>query len=264
MAKVRKPINQELTAWEIVEECVSQADITDLKLQWRYNQEFLRKNYMIYLDNQGKRIIRITDGMVIPGTNLQVDGTVNAPIDPHITTLDNGITAKAYANIPFLIPQVNPATSEDEDQDSAINSTHVLMYYHKVNDEEELYKRIIGWLKPAGNAFTKDYWDKTKGDFAYVLNPQTGEKMLDSLGNPIYLRDKNGKIMKTGDINSKVNSPQKMLIPSGIPYDEDLPWIGEENAIPVNEILDTWGVKVEEESNLEDLNSLTANSGYNY
>jgi hypothetical protein len=55
-----------------------------------------------------------------------------------------------------------------------------------------------------------------------------------------------------------------MLVPSGIPYDEDLPWRGEENAIPVDDIFDTWGVKVEEESNLEDLNSLNSNTGANY
>jgi hypothetical protein len=257
-----KPINQESDPWDIVQECVSQADITDLKLIWEYNQEFLRGNHLIYLDTKGKRVIRLTDGTIIPGINKEVSGTINAPKDPHITTLDNSITAKAYSNLPFLIPQVKPATGEDEDQDTAINSTHLLMYYHEANNEEELYKRVIGWLKPAGNAFRKDWWDKTKGDYVYVLDPETGERILDEQGNFILMRDKNGRPMKTGDVNSDINPPQRMLIPGGIAYDEKLPWIGEENAVDVDDIFDTYGVKVEQESNLEDLNSLNATSGY--
>jgi hypothetical protein len=254
--KQRKPINQDDNPWDIVQECVSQADITDLKLMWEYIQEFLRGDHLIIIDKKGKKIIRLGEGVIIPGTDKQITGAINAPKDPHITTLDNGITAKAYSNIPFLMPQVRAATGEDEDQDAAVNSTHLLMYYREANNEEELYKRIVGWLKPAGNSYMKDYWDSSKGDYAYAVDKLTGQRSLDEKGQFILLKDKNGKPMKTGDITSKVNPPQRMLIPPGIPYDDDLPWIGEENAMPVNDIFEQWGVKVEEETDLEDLNSL--------
>jgi hypothetical protein len=238
---------KEKEAEALVLDCISQAEKTDLKLDWQVVQEFLRKKHLIYRDNWQKRVMNLSDGTMITmpdGSTKEITNSSNTPIDPHITTIDIGITAKVESSFPFLTPQVRAATGEDEDEDAAVNSTHLLIYYHK--GEEKLYKQAMGWLKPTGNAYGKDYWDKNAGNF--VFHPTTLAPLTDD----------NGKQLKLGDITSKINSPQKMLVPGGIPGDEDLPWIGEETAKPVKDIQNIWGVEVKEESNLEDIEQLKA------
>ena len=228
----------EKSPWQIVESCKAEGDLTNERVEWVYIQEFLRKNHFVYYDAKGKQILRLTDGRKIPYTNYEVNGIINAPIAPHIITVAQGITAKVQASWPFLVPQVRAATAEDEDKDAAKNSSMLLQYYQSALDEEEMFNQILGHLKPSGNVFIKDFWNKNIGDFGAM--------------------DEQGKPLRIGDISSKVNAPQKMLIPKGIANDDDLPWIGEQNALPVSDIFDTWEVEVQAEENLEDINSLQA------
>ena len=244
MAK-KKYVTQESNPWDIVLDCKDKGDSSDVRVNWEYIQEFLRKHPFLYMDPQTKQVIRLVDGVTIPSLGIQVTGTINSPVDLHMITIANGITAKAYSNLPFLVPQVKPATSEDEDRDAAKNSTYLLMYYRNALGEEELYKQIVGWIKPCGNAFLKTYWDKDAGE--EILDPLTQQ--------PAMIK---GNIVHLGDVAAEVKPPQCMLIPKGVSYDKKLPWIGEKSAMPVEDIMDTWGEKVEPEDNLEDLSSLRA------
>jgi hypothetical protein len=225
-----------MDGWQAIEQCKSEGDITNERLEWEYLAEFLRKNHFVYYDQKGKQVIRLVDGEKIPGTNYEVAGIVNAPIAPHIVTVAQGITAKLVSNWPFLVPQVRAATSEDIDRDSAKNSSLLLRYYREANDEEEIYNQIIEYLKQCGNVYLKTYWNKNIGDYGAM--------------------NERGEAIRKGDITVEVNAPQKMLVPKGIALDKNLPWIGEQNAVPIEDIYDIWGVEVQEEDNLEDINSL--------
>jgi hypothetical protein len=230
-------MKKEKSALQLVEQCRSEGDISDQRLEWEYVQEFRRKNHFVMIDRKQRRIVNLAvEGTKVPGTNYRVSGAINAPIDPHICTISNSIEAKTYANWPFLVPQVRAATAEDADRDAAKNSTMLLMYYRQQLDEEQLFRESLGYIMPCGNVYLKTYWDVNSGDFGTM--------------------DENGNAVKLGDVACKVNSPQKMLIPKGIPNDKDLPWIGEENALPVDQIGDAWGIEVQPEDNLEKLNTL--------
>jgi hypothetical protein len=234
--KVGDYVNKNKSAIELVGECIAQGDLTDQRLEWEYTQEFRRKNHFTYIDRKQRKVVNLADGGRIPGTNYRVSGAINAPISPHIVTISNAIESKIQSNWPFLVPQVRAATAEDDDRDAAKNSTMLLMYYRDALDEESLFKEALGYIMPCGNVFIKTFWDVNAGDYG----------AMDEWGNAIQM----------GDVVAKINSPQKMLIPKGIPNDQELPWIGEQNALPIERIKDTWGEDVSEEGNLEELNAL--------
>lgn len=229
-----KPLIEE-PPLRIIEICKTEGDNSFERLDWEYLQEFLRGRPFTFQDTTRRQLVNLAPGMIIPGTNMKVKDMGDRPVDNHLVTIGNSLTAKAISNYPFLIPQVIAATPEDRDRDTAITSTKVLTYYQKKLNEEELYRKLVGYMKPCGQAYLKTYWDKTAGGPGEVID---------------------GQKVPRGDVACRVNSAAKMLIPPGIPNDADLPWIGEQNALGVDKIFDTWGVQVEEEDGLENLDSL--------
>lgn len=227
----------EVKGVEIINRCKAEGNIETERVQWEYIQEFLRKNHFLYLDSKGNRIIKLSDGVRIPWTNIQIVGSMNQPIDPHIVTVADGLEAKALSNWPFLQPFVRPATADDKDQDTAKSCTLLLQHYRESLNDEDSYRKLIGYMKPCGNAFIKSYWDVNAGNYGAMSADGTVP-------------------VRMGDLACKIIMPSRMLIPKAIGSDDELPWIGEQYALPVEEIEDLWRTTVPEEANLEELQFL--------
>jgi hypothetical protein len=227
--------------------CIEQSENSSLTLRWRRNQEMIRGNQLLYVDERANKVYVLREGMNIPGIGT-ITGVLNHPIDPHIITIVKGAKAKALTN-PIML-EVRPATSEDDDKDAAKVCSYLLKYYQdalsldRQSDGISIREEVVDWLFPAGVGFAKTWWD-----------PELGDNVL--LDGVPAINPNTGKPVKLGDINCKCVAPQAMMIPSGVSkMDNSLPWIGEKVAMPIKDIKNRWGVEVPEEENLEDINQL--------
>lgn len=233
-------------AQETLLECMEQAENSSLTLRWRRNQEMIRGNQLLYVDERAKKVYVLQEGMRIPGVGT-ITGVQGHPIDPHLITIVKGAKAKALTN-PIVL-EVRPATSEDDDKEAAKVCSYLLRYYQSAlrldRQSDGISKReeVVDWLFPAGIGFIKTWWDTGLGD--NVLQD----------GMPAN-HPETGRPIRLGDVNCKAVAPQAMLIPPGISKMDDLPWIGEKVAMPIGDIKKRWGVEATEDENLEDINQL--------
>ena len=233
-------------ALEKLQQCAEEAENSTRILRWRRNQEMIRGNQLLYIDEQRKKLYILKDGLRIPGVGT-ITGADDHPVDNHIITIVNGAKAKALTN-PIKL-EVRPSTSEDEDKEAAKLCTYLLQYYQdtlkldRQSDGISKREEVVDWLFPAGVAFLKTYWDAEKGDYV----------MMD--GQPA-IHPQTKKQIRQGDVQCRCVAPQAMLIPPGASKMADLLWIGEKIAMPAEDIRKKYGVEVPEEDNIEDINQL--------
>jgi hypothetical protein len=231
-----KPLIEE--PWnKVIEYCKEKGDNSLERLEWQYITEFLRGRPFTFRDYRNRKLVNPVAGLQIPGTNRRLkEDFSERPVDNHLNTIANSLTAKALSNYPFLVPQVLPATSEDADQDTAISSTKILQYYQKATNEEENYRESIGYKKSCGQIYWKDVWDPSAGGPG-AMSPT-------------------GETIPRGDIRSSIVPPTRRLIQPGIPKDENHTWTGEKIPMPIEEVFDKYGVEVPEETDLINLDTL--------
>lgn len=228
-------------ALELTDEFIANSRKDTLIASWEKTEYFLNGEMLLYQDRSGHwRPIR--PGMDLGnGLVISADSVLNYPKDPHILTLANGLMAKALGNP--LIPQALPFSSDEADKEAAKKVTNFLLAHRaEVNEDRQaagtsMREEVIDWLFVTGNAFIKDYFD-----------PNAGEAV------PGLPEDEQ---LYRGKIRSEVIPPQCMLVPNGIAKMDDLPWIGEQRALSVDYIYETYGVKVDAEENLEDVRRTT-------
>jgi hypothetical protein len=204
---------------------------------WTYAAEMERGNQNVYMSEKTGQVIRLQYGAHIPEKDKYFAEDY-MPTLPHLVTISEGIRSRGMANP--LAPEVRPKTSEDADRDAAKAATLLLQSYDQTLDGIGLREEAIKWLRPTGNAFAKGWWDPAAGR-ELGTDPMTGKPIIE------------------GDLMTKIVPPQAMLIPPGISSMKDqLPGIGEQYAMAVDEIEKKWGVRVSSETGLQDLRELQA------
>jgi hypothetical protein len=227
---------KELT-WQDVEECKQQSNMDAVKLRWERNQYMIKGEQLLYIDTLGNRIIVMRPGVLVPWNNTLKPvpySVLNYPIDNHLATIVQDLTAGAIANKIEL--EAGSRTGEDEDKGAAKNSTHLLQYYFEKLKIEKKRRKIVSWLMPCGSCFAKVWWNTDAGD------PQAYDEAT-------------GATLR-GDPDCMVIASFDMLLPSSLVDAEDAEWIGHRQAMPVKKIEEIWGKKVPAEPNLRDVKRL--------
>jgi hypothetical protein len=229
----------------LITKCINDSNKQMLENDWEKVQYFRNGQMLLWQDRTGKWF-PIMAGTSYDGLYFDAQSIVNYPKDPHMVTLDVGLTAKALGNP--LIPEVLPAGSDDEDRDSAEKCTRFLRYHREDAKEDRqtagrsLREQACDYLIGTGNGLMKDYFDPFDGEQFEV----DGQKMF------------------RGKIVSKVVSPKAVRTPNGVVDFDNLPWIMEETALPVDEAKRRYKDKADEivaDEDLADPNAITPWAG---
>jgi len=225
--------------------------------RWQYNAEMGRGHQNVYMSRRAKAAILLTKGAKIPEKN-EVFKEDYMPILPHLVVIGNGITARCNAN--QLSPEAVANTTEDQDKDAAKASTLLLRYYDQPSklNGRLLRRQAVEWLKPCGNVFAQVWWDKDAGEDAPPKAMQAPDGRLVP-GEPLV--DEAGQLVKKGELRTRILPPHCVLKPPGVTNMQELDpggWIGTQTAMPVLDIQERFGKKVEAEKNLQDLRELAA------
>lgn len=207
MAKARKDPRDGQWAWIKEKKDLALTLRRPFERQWVLNLAFLRGQQLVGFNAVSHSLIfvksrtkekKVIDNQLMPMWRRQVTDLIKT--EP--------------------VMSVVPATNDEEDIKAAKIGDKVLKCFWRREGFQKKIRQLAGWIHGTGNAFLADRWARDKG--------------------PMVMEPKSGKFVYEGDVECTVWTPFEMLIPAwgmGTYGIHDLPWIGMEKWVPLDDIV---------------------------
>jgi hypothetical protein len=199
------------------------------ELQWRLNMEFIKGNQFLVINNQLRKLDEVPKQFWYQ--EREVFNQISTIVETRIS--------KISRQKPLM--KTRPATNELNDISSAKVSNALLI--SKWHDERmgTKYEDLTSWLEYTGTGIIKTLWDPNSGR----MIGQTEEGLI-----------------REGDTETVIVSPFEIYPDnnhrSGV---EECKSVIHARAYDINEIFDTYGIKVDEED-IESITMQNANGGF--
>jgi len=168
-------------------------------------------------------------------------------------------TAQITKDMPM--PEVIPASGQEEDKDTARKGTKLLSWLWREERIEEKLLNGVSWSVDTGDSFIYVYWDPDKGPEIPTYQKHEGTitgKEPYQIDEEGYVLDEEGKRLEEnitlGDVAVDVIPPFDIINDGVSTNIQDSKWIIVQQAMPLSEIRKRWperGAKVRAENDLE-------------